>query len=134
MGSIIVPFAVTEELEIGRRDGVNVPDPAVFDWVTVLRCRDASRLPMVEDLGAGEAEALALALEIPESKVIMDDKLGRLVAQELEIPFIGTLGILLNAKQQGLIDLVEPLLVRLAELGFFLSERTRKAVLELAGE
>lgn len=75
-----------------------------------------------------------LGLELPGAVLILDDSLARRVAESLELRFTGTLGVLLNAKQSGLIAAISPLLDQLQEFRFRLAPHTRKAVLELAGE
>ncbi|NEQ40031.1 MAG: DUF3368 domain-containing protein [Okeania sp. SIO3I5] len=65
------------------------------------------------ELGARDREALALALEIPETLLILDDGLARRYAQLLKLEYIGTLGVLLKAKQKGYLDRVKPILDRL---------------------
>jgi hypothetical protein len=56
------------------------------------------------------------------------------VAATLAIRFRGTLGVLLDAKQVGLVSTITPLLDQLQALGFHLSSRTREVILDLAGE
>ena len=133
-GHIIVPPAVIDELAVGRAQGVSLPDPMVLEWVTVRPVASAAVLPLITDLGPGETEVLALALESSDAIVILDDALARQVASTLAIRFRGTLGLLLDAKQAGLISSVAPLLDQLQELGFRLSSRTRDLILDLAGE
>jgi predicted nucleic acid-binding protein len=70
-------------------------------------------LPLINDLGPGEAQVLMLALEHDEAIVILDDGLARRVAEMLEIPLTGTLGLLLDAKKAGLIANVGPALDQL---------------------
>ena len=62
-GRVTVPSAVVAELEAGRQCGVNLPELSRLDWVSV--CHPASELvlPLVVDVGPGETEVLALALE-----------------------------------------------------------------------
>ena len=91
-------------------------------------------VPTTADLGAGEAEVLALGTQIPGAVLILDERLGRLYAESLRLLFTGTLGILLRAKAEGRILRIEPLIEQLDRLGFRLSARTRAGVLELAGE
>jgi len=88
----------------------------------------------VTDLGPGETEVLALALEVPGAVAILDDGLARQAAKITGIPVIGTLGLLLEAKRSGLVEALEPLLDHLDALGFRVSASTRAAVLDLAGE
>ncbi|MGO8691435.1 MAG: DUF3368 domain-containing protein [Thermoguttaceae bacterium] len=133
-GRIVVPPAVAEEIAVGRRLGLDLPDLALLDWVALRRPASTAALPLVTDLGRGESEVLALALETPGSISILDDALARRFAQALGIKITGTLGILLDAKKAGLVDAVAPLLDRLQDRGFRLATATRAAVLRQAGE
>lgn len=91
-------------------------------------------LPLVTDLGPGEREVLALALETPDSVCVLDDALVRQVAKTLQVRITGTLGVLIDAKRAGIIPAVRPLLDQLQSLRFRLAPRTRAAVLKLTGE
>lgn len=61
--TITVPPAVQQELETGRRLGLNLPDLQTLDWIVVRRPSSSVALPLVTDLGSGERKVLALALE-----------------------------------------------------------------------
>ena len=89
---------------------------------------------MVTDLGAGEREVLALALETPDAICIVDDALARRIAGALQLRVTGTLGVLIDAKRAGLISALRPQLDQLHSLGFRLAAHTRTAVLKIAGE
>lgn len=89
--------------------------------------------PLTSVLDEGEAAAISLALQI-KSGVLMDEKLGRNVAAKLEIPVIGTAGILLLAKQKKKIDLVKPVIDQLKQAGCFLSKDLLKEVIKRAKE
>ena len=65
---------------------------------------------MNNELDIGEAEAIALAVEIQADQVLIDERRGRLVASRLNLRYTGILGILVEAKSQGLIAEVKPLL------------------------
>ncbi len=75
------------------------------------------------ELEIGEATSIALALEIPECILIIDEKRGRRRAEQLGIEITGTLGILLTGIENGLIKEPESLAARLESVGFRLSER-----------
>ncbi len=134
VGSVVVPDAVVSELEAGRNLGVSLPRLEELAWVEVRTPEGANMLPLVRDLGAGEAGALALALERSRAVVLLDDRLARRVATSLGIPIRGTVGLLLDFKRRGLIEHVAPTLNELDRLHFRLSDETRAAVLRSAGE
>jgi predicted nucleic acid-binding protein len=134
VGHVVVPSSVEGELLVGRALGVDLPDVPSLDWIDVRRPTSRPALPLINDLGPGETETLMLALEMPGSIVLLDDGLARRVAESLEIPFTGTLGLLLDAKKKGLVPTVLPLLDQLQELRFRLSPQTRLTVLQLANE
>jgi len=114
--------------------GLDLPDLADLEWIKVERPISQSAVPLVADLGPGETEVLMLALESSDALVILDDGRARRVAKTLGIPFIGTLGLLIDAKSAGLIEAVGPFLDQLDTLGFRLSNHTRRAVMKMVGE
>ncbi|NEP14352.1 MAG: DUF3368 domain-containing protein [Symploca sp. SIO2C1] len=133
-GSVIVPSAVMHELAAGAALAVSLPDLSSLAWLKVKTTTVDVALQEINGLGAGEKEALTLALEIEDPLVIVDDGLARYYAKQLNIKFTGTLGILLKAKQLGKLTIVAPILDELDALGFRLDSATRMAVLKLAGE
>jgi predicted nucleic acid-binding protein len=85
-------------------------------------------------LGQGEREAPTLAKELKADIVILDDDPARRIGFRLGLPVMGTVGILLLAKQRGLLPAVKPLLRDLIEADFFLSPQIYEMVLKGAGE
>ena len=129
-----VPEAVVEELKAGRSQGEDTPDIADYNWIEVHSVRVPELVRLVTDLGAGEAQVLALALEEPGSLVILDDHLAREVAKLQNLRITGTVGVLLKAKQAGHISAVAPLLERLIQLDFRLSNAVKTRILQSAQE
>jgi len=66
--------------------------------------------------------------------VIMDESAGRRELAVRGIAFIGTVGILMEAKQRGLIVALRPELDQLRTCGFHLSDRVYRACLAFVGE
>jgi predicted nucleic acid-binding protein len=63
---------------------------------------DDARLSAIHKLvDVGEASAIALALELPDAYLILDDRRARKVAVTFGLQITGTLGILLKAKLTG---------------------------------
>ena len=133
-GSVKVPSVVIAELAEGQRRGVRLPELVELPWATVRSVQDRKLLPLVTSLGDGEKEVLALGLETSGSLLLLDDRDARRHAIAAGLEITGTLGILLLAKERGLLDSVQPALDRLQLLQFRLSAATRRAVLDLANE
>jgi len=131
---VLVPPAVLDEIAAGRSLGMDLPDLEHLGWITIRRPVSQLALPLVVNLGPGEAEALMLALEEKEVVVVLDDALARRMAEALGLYLTGTLGLLLDARRAGLIPAVRPLLDRLQALRFRLAPHTYAAALHLAGE
>lgn len=87
----------------------------------------------VRQLDAGEASALALAME-RGATVLLDELRGRRAASELAIPVVGLCGLLLLAKRQSLLPAVLPLLQRVRAAGYFLSDELLAQIRRLADE
>lgn len=133
-GRVWVPGAVVEELQEGRRRGHDVPDPEDYAWLVVVEPEAVPSEWLALDLGRGELAAMALALENPTQVVLLDDALARRIAHAAGLEVWGTLRVLLQAKDQGLILSLAPLLDRLQDAGMWISAGVRRRVLALAGE
>ncbi len=131
-GSVVIPTAVASEISEARARGFSLPAIEALTWARLRTPRESALLGLATDLGPGEREALAL--EVPGSLALLDDRLARRYAAHLAIPHIGTLGILLRAKKAGLIASVAPVLNKLEHLRFRLDSATRTAVLRLSCE
>ena len=131
---VYVPEAVVAELEEGRRRNVILPVLEDLSWLIVRPVRDRTLLPLVTHLGDGEKEVLALGLETQDALLLLDDRDARRYARTLELEITGTLGLLLRAKERGILDAVGPVLDRLQSLRFRLNVRMREMVLKRAGE
>jgi hypothetical protein len=87
------------------------------------------------DLDEGEKEVILLGASIKDRVILLlDDQAGRRVARTLGIPVVGTAGLLLSAKKQGLIETVSPLLISLREQGYWLSDALLAEIRRLCGE
>ncbi len=123
---LIVPPAVAEE--IGR---TALP----HSWLAVRALgKGPDSRTISGGLGAGEREAISLALELGHVRVLLDDQAARRVARELGLPVVGTLGTLLAAKRKGLMRAIRPDLEKLRAAGFFMSTELFRRLLRLANE
>jgi predicted nucleic acid-binding protein len=57
-----------------------------------------------QELDAGEAEAIALTLEIEAKLLLMDERVGRETARHLGLRYTGLIGVLIEAKHKGLLS------------------------------
>ena len=134
-GNIIIPPAVYQEL-INSGDA----EPATLavqtlDWIQTQPVSDRVLLETLQaNLDPGEAEAITLAVEINAQRLIIDERRGRNEAMRLGLQVTGLLGIVLAAKQQGLIPLVQPILDDLRANNFWIRDALYAEVLRLAGE
>jgi predicted nucleic acid-binding protein len=132
---VLIPPAVDHELK-HPAGGLAAVDIALFPFISVQVPQDP---PVVQHfrqtLHQGEAEAIALALEAQAKTLIIDEARGRRLALRVGLKLTGVLGLLLDAKRQGLISAVGPLMDRLVnEINFFIAPSLRSTVLQLAGE
>jgi|SRR5688572_12935641 len=132
------------ELLRGVFEKVTVP-PAVVsevwpatqppDWFDVVQLTaPASALVLSSTLGAGEREAIALAVEIQPNFILLDDRAARRAAEALGIPVLGLLGVLLAAKRRGLLSAIRPFIESLTAAGFRVAPELAERVLRDAGE
>lgn len=121
--TITIPTAVSAEVGLSA------------DWLTV---RPVQNLALVATLRTqvdeGEAEAIALAMELGDVFIILDDRKARQLALQLNLKVIGTVGMLLRAKGKGMITEIKPLLAALNQADFRISEPLIQNALRIAGE
>lgn len=104
-------------------------------WIETVSVKDRLAVDvLLDELDSGEAETIVLAHELKADWVLMDERKGRRKLTSLGIPKIGTIGLLLKAKELGLIPMVQPKLEDLNIKGFGLSPALIQQVLNLAGE
>jgi uncharacterized protein len=75
------------------------------------------------------ASAIALAINTPGCKIILDESKGRSVAKRLGLKVTGTVGIIIKAKEMGLIESGKEILSKLELHGFWLSEQLKAQIL-----
>ena len=91
-------------------------------------------LRLLNDLDLGESEAIALAIEQNAKYLIIDEYLGREIARKLNLKVIGVVGVLLSAKEKGLLTEVKSHIDKLQQIGFWLNRNLLKLILTKAGE
>ena len=108
---------IVTTLEIATEYGELLPE-----WVEIVTVADKYRQQLLEmQIDKGESSAIALALETPNSIVILDDYKARKIAEQLGITFTGTIGVIIKAKLKAIIPSIKPLLEKIKLTDFRLS-------------
>ena len=121
---------VTTTIEVAAEYGETLPN-----WIEIETVNDNYRQQLLEmQVDKGEASALALALETPNSTIIIDDYRGRKVAEKLKLNYTGTLGVIIRAKIKGIIPSIKPLLSKIKQTDFRLTNEVEQQALKEADE
>lgn len=134
--NIIVPDAVYDEIVVKGRGQAGADDIRNSDWIH----RQSLKNPvlaqaLLAELDDGEAAAIALAVELKADVLLMDERMGRAVAKRFGLKCVGLLGVPTEAKHEGLIDAVKPLLDDLRiQAGFWINQQLYAKVLFATGE
>lgn len=133
---IVIPQAVADELlAYVSAQGVGSVNLEQESWIQTRLIKDRQQVNLLlPTLDLGEAEVIALALENQASLVLMDELTGRQVAQSLGLKITGSIGLLIRAKQQGLIPAIKPLIEQMQQAGLYYSNRFIEMVLRQCGE
>ena len=135
-GMITVPEAVWAELCDEDRPWPGQRDVLAASWISRAAGGDQALMRSLErDLHSGEAQAIALAIELDADLIVLDEREGRRAATHLGLRVVGVVGLVLEAKTRGLVAAARPLLDDLRNrAGFYLSEDVYRHALDLAGE
>jgi predicted nucleic acid-binding protein len=134
-GQIVIPRAVFDEVVLRGAGEPGAEETRNARWIEISLAVDVLSVSVLrESLGAGESEAIVLAQELGADLLLLDDALARRKAERLGLKAIGTLGVLLLAKEAGLLDAVKPALIELQRTDFRASLRVYEEVLARAGE
>ena len=105
-----------------------------LDWIEIRNIKNPNSREYLIDLDDGEAEVIVLAKEINADLVILDEIMGRRYAKRFEINLTGTIGILLKAKENGLVTSIKKLTSELVEKGTWLNPKLISKALKMANE
>jgi predicted nucleic acid-binding protein len=131
-----IPDAAWDELGARDKRWPGRDEVSAADWIERHTVQNNTLvLALRRDLHAGEAECIALALELSADLVLMDEQEGRRAAQRLGLRVMGVVGVLLEARAQQAVDGVRPHLDALRQTaGFYLSDAVYEHALSLADE
>jgi predicted nucleic acid-binding protein len=134
-GEILIPPAVASELAVPRGKGKPL-DVSQFPYITIQAPQNSVQLQTLSlKLDSGEAQAIALAIEVQAEILLIDESDGRAAATLAGLKHVGVLGILTRAKREGLISTIRPQLDRLRnEIQFFIADHLYDHILQSVGE
>ena len=133
---VYIPQAVFDEtVTFGREEGKAKLVVSNANWIHVVEVKDRLAVNiLLDEMDLGEVETIILASELNADWVLMDEKKGRRKLSQLNIPKIGTVGILLKGKQLGLVSNLKSELESLQKSGFSISQLVIEEVLKMADE
>ena len=121
---VIVTSVIAEEFGQPLPEWIRISNPDNLNYQTILSAT----------VDKGEASALALAVELKDSLLIIDDSKARKLALQLGLKFTGTLGVIVDAKLSGHIGSIKPIIEKIKATNFRLTPDLEKGIFEKAGE
>ena len=137
--SIVIPVAVYNEMVAVDRLVPGAVEVQILSWIQTQAVANAQSVMDIQtshdDIDLGEAEAIILSLELKADLLLMDERRGRALAANYGLSVTGLLGVLVQAKRNGFIPTVKPLMDQLIEAADFrVSSQLYAIVLQTARE
>ncbi len=116
--------------EVADEFGVELPQ-----WIEVKSVFDKKyQTLLATQVDAGEASAIALAMEFDDALILLDDLKARKLAEKLQLKITGTLGVIYKAKQMNVLEKVKPIIDKLLLTNFRISDNIIKEILKMCNE
>lgn len=133
---VIIPPAVHHEITVKGAGQAGAAEIEKLKWLEVKSISNQTLVQALRmELDDGESEAISLAVELNANLLLIDERRGRAVANRFGLPYIGLMGVIIEARQKRLIQAVKPLVDDLiSKAGFWISQKLYSRVLEEAGE
>jgi predicted nucleic acid-binding protein len=121
---------IVTSAEIAKEFGRPLPD-----WIKIEEVQDKKFLSdLLLQVDAGEASAIVLAVQLQPALLIIDDLKGRSLAEYLRLTYTGTLGVLVKAKQDGVISSLREYFEKIKNTNFRISHKLLDEILKKTGE
>lgn len=136
VGKIIIPQTVATEIRALKRFEIDLTSFETANWIEIKKPKDISFVKELSlELDAGEAEAIALSKQLNADYIIIDERIGRIIAKKYNQQIIGLLGILIQAKQKGIVPEIKSIIDKLRTVaGFWITEKLYNEILGLVNE
>lgn len=136
--SLTIPNAVFEEVVkhgAGRPGSMELSAGIKSGFINIKPVKNNLAVSALSEFfGRGEAEAIILASEISAKALIMDDHKARITSNSMNLHVTGTIGILLELKDAGLIPGIKPFIDKAVEYGFRINPSLYNKILQKAAE
>lgn len=133
---IIIPEIIIREL--AKSDEIDVQLVKSANWIKIknpINQKLIERILAEDGLDQGEAEAIALSIELKANRLLIDELDGRAVAEKkYSLDIMGTLGCLIKAKEKGLIDSVKVEMDKLLAIDYWIHKKLYLRVLKMVNE
>ena len=131
--TVIIPEAVFREINAIELQRTEIQK---YSWIRVAKLENHQLFDeLIKKVDSGEAEAISLSVELSATLLLIDESDGRLEAERIGLEVTGLIGVLIRAKDKGLIEQVAPELIKLVdEAGFWISAGLIRSVLEKIDE
>ncbi|GHV85813.1 nucleic acid-binding protein [Spirochaetia bacterium] len=130
---VLIPEAVFQEATVSDKPYADT----IAEWAQgkIVEITDTEFFLAVKPaLHKGEAEAITLYKEKSADFLLIDEKKGRKVAEYYDVKIIGTIGLLLKAKQEGILPRIKPYIELLQQSTIRIAPELYQRALERAGE
>ena len=134
---VLIPPMVRKELFAKTGDEAELIDNALTDFIQVSEINpvDETAKLILEGLSEGERQAIGVAASMENDVILLiDDRAGRQAAEKLNIRITGLVGVLLMAKERGLIKSVVDVIEEIRNNGYWLSNSLVDIAKQLSGE
>jgi predicted nucleic acid-binding protein len=129
-----VPTAVVQEIQQAGAKDLAVQALGQTSWIGIVDSGVPPGILLPFGLDPGEEAVLSWALANPGTEALLDDQAARRCAKALGIPHRGCLGLVIAARQHGVLSAARPVLQTLRQAGLRLTDRIMNQALGLVGE
>jgi len=127
--TIYVPQSVYDEVVVSHKPQSRKLQTFLSDKIKTVKL-DISKM----GLGQGELEAIRLYKDLNADFLLIDDKRAKSFAKLNGVNVIGSLGVLMLAKEMGLVETIKDDLQKLEDSNLFISKHLVETILREVGE
>ena len=127
---VLLPPSVDAEVRALIQFGFELNTYTNANWIKVIEPTDSEKVASLRiSLDDGEAEAIALALEVDCDLLLMDERIGTAIARQEGLQTVGLIGVLIKAKEMRVVDRVSDILNELRDqAGFWIDKDLEKRI------